>query len=211
MTTPPLPWIGSRITAAISPTPPPGAASRLERRHRRSVARAPWRKRIGKGNELRGRRNADRFAVAGLAGEPDRADGAAEIAAGEGDDARPAGRRFFASSTAISFAIAPVTAGRKRSSPAGAMAGERLVELGPHPRGMRRRAMHQGLGLGADRRHHPRMAVADRRDREAAIEIEIALAVGILDVTALRLLPHERRRLGEASAARRPRGGGAAR
>ena len=69
-------------------------------------------------------------------------------------------------------------------------------------RGERRRQARDRLGeadrrdrpdelvdLGVDRRRHPRMGVAQRRDRDAVGEVEVRLAVGVVQPVALAVAP----------------------
>ena len=64
---------------------------------------------------------------------------------------------------------------------------------------MRRGAMHQNRGLALDRLDDLGMAIADGGHREAAIEVEIAPAIGILDMAAFGLFPDKGRILGEGA------------
>ena len=52
--------------------------------------------------------------------------------------------------------------------------------------------MEEAAGLLAHRLHHPRMAMADRRDPEARGEVDIEVAVDVADVGAPRLFPEDR-------------------
>ena len=60
---------------------------------------------------------------------------------------------------------------------------------------------HQ-TGLLPDRLGDAGMAVADVRDREAGVQVEIGAALGVPDVAALRPRPDERLRLPERAQAR---------
>ena len=47
----------------------------------------------------------------------------------------------------------------------------------------------QPVGLGVDRRGHPRVVVAERRDRDAVREVEVGPAVGVVEAVALAVVP----------------------
>jgi hypothetical protein len=53
------------------------------------------------------------------------------------------------------------------------------------------KSMEEPAGLGADRFHHPRMAMAHGRHPEAGGEIYIKIAVDIPDVRPFGLVPEE--------------------
>ena len=74
---------------------------------------------------------------------------------------------------------------------------EPLVELGPDLGRSSGRAVRHHSRLLADRRGHARMAVADVRDGEARVEVEIGTALGVPDVGSLGPRPDERLRLPE--------------
>ena len=102
---------------------------------------------------------------------------------------------FSASSTAP----APVSDHSARVRPNGATDGQPLGQPDPHRGRMEvTQPVQQLAGLGAYRLDHARVGVADRGDAEPRRQVEIATAVRIPDVAALRALPHRRRRAGIA-------------
>ena len=147
ITTPPLPWIGSRRIAAGCPTPPARPSSRSICASATDASAS--RRRIGERDELGARRHAQTLTVEGLAGEANRADGAPEVPALERD--HRSARTADAGDRECDLVGHRTGDGGQHPRRAGRRdRRERFVELGTNGRRVRRRTVHQAARLGAE-------------------------------------------------------------
>jgi hypothetical protein len=95
--------------------------------------------------------------------------------------------------TAFSLASAPPRVKKKRVDVAGHELGEQLAEAGPR-RGRQARGDEQQLAveLALHRLDHLGVRVADVDAHQLAVEVEVALAVGRVEVHALGALDDQR-------------------
>ena len=95
---------------------------------------------------------------------------------------------------AFSFASAPPLVKKKTSMSPGAIDGQLLAQPGARLGGHERIGVGQLLGLLLDRVDHAPIAVADVDAHQLRVEVEEALAVGRVEVDALRLIDGDRDR-----------------
>ena len=179
--------VGDRPDAASRPAPARSGPRRCARRPR---ARAPRGRRAGpRRSRARSGANGSCLVSCGVA---DSAPIVRPWKAPSSTTISPPRRRLRASLIAASLASAPELPKKTRASGAEAR-GEPLRQPRRRLRQVEVRGVQQPLRLLPDRLHDPRVAVARVADRDAGQEVEVGLALGVVESRSL--AAHERHRL----------------